>query len=410
MKITKYFKNLFSIERNSLHCIIRLFGAKIKIKVKFKIDLKIYDYDIEKNKIFIYSSTNSYACNPKYIAEEILKRNLPYQIVWGLHCCDSMQSIPDKIKTVAISNYDEYLKEFASSKILIFNMRANEEINLGLVKKPNQIYINTWHGSLGIKKVGSDINHLKKHVLKSTKIDAEQVDYLISNSDFTSKIHKSSFLGNGKILKIGHPRNDVFFGNLCSVKAKIFQTYKIPAESNVVLYAPTFRDKQYNVDVYDLDTKLLRQALFKRFGGKWVVLMRLHPEFRVLDKKFDFRNDNGCIDVTMYPDMQELLAASDTVITDYSSCIYDFMLTRRPGFIYATDIENYNNNRGFYYPLESTPFPIATDSQRLADNIINFDMEKYHREVEQFLKDKGCIDDGHASERIVDFIEKIINS
>ena len=63
---------------------------------------------------------------------------------------------------------------------------------------------------------------------------------------------------------------------------------------------------------------------------------------------------------------------------------------------------------GFYYPLESTPFPVATNNKELEQNILNFDNEKYQKEIALFLKDKGCIEDGHASERIVDLIEKIM--
>ena len=84
------------------------------------------------------------------------------------------------------------------------------------------------------------------------------------------------------------------------------------------------------------------------------------------------------------------------------------MLTRRPGFIFATDIEMYNNERGFYYPLETTPFPIATTNEELASNILNFDEKKYKSDVEEFLKEKGCIEDGHSSERVVDLIEKLM--
>ena len=118
---------------------------------------------------------------------------------------------------------------------------------------------------------------------------------------------------------------------------------------------------------------------------------------------------DSIIDVTMYQDIQELLASADIAITDYSSCIFDFMLTKKPGFIYATDIEEYNTERGFYYPLEETPFPIARNNEELIQNILNFDNEKYQQKVEKFLKDKGCIEDGHASERVVELIKEIIN-
>ena len=101
--------------------------------------------------------------------------------------------------------------------------------------------------------------------------------------------------------------------------------------------------------------------------------------------------------------------SADAAITDYSSCIFDFLLTKNPGFIYAPDIETYNNERGFYYPLEQTPFPIARNNTELTYNILNFNSNDYNTNVERFLKDKGCIDDGQASARVCDLIDQILN-
>ena len=116
------------------------------------------------------------------------------------------------------------------------------------------------------------------------------------------------------------------------------------------------------------------------------------------------------VDGTYYPDIQELLVSADIVVTDYSSCIFDFMLSRKPGFIYASDIKDFDEMRGFYYPLTSTPFPVSENNEQLQKNISEFDYESYKQKVEDFLKEKGCIEDGHASERVVEFIkEKMIS-
>ena len=79
----------------------------------------------------------------------------------------------------------------------------------------------------------------------------------------------------------------------------------------------------------------LIKTVSEKFGGKWVVMMRLHP--RLVNLMQDFAgNKDFIIDATNYSDIQELMVSSDALITDYSSCIYDFMLSRKPGFIYAT--------------------------------------------------------------------------
>lgn len=149
-------------------------------------------------------------------------------------------------------------------------------------------------------------------------------------------------------------------------------------------------------------------ALKEKFGGDWKILVRMHPNFVRYQNRLIPQNEN-IINVSEYPDIQELLVAADIAITDYSSCIFDFMLSRKPGFIYASDIKEFDNDRGFYYPLTSTPFPVATHNEELRKNILNFDYETYKIKVEEFLKDKGCMEDGHASERTVDLIEQIMN-
>ena len=169
---------------------------------------------------------------------------------------------------------------------------------------------------------------------------------------------------------------------------------------------PSFRDSG-NIDCYDLEYEKVLKAMEDRFGGDWICLARLHPRTKKYDKELIVESDK-LIDACFYPDIQELLVSSDVAITDYSSCIFDFMLSRKPAFVFATDIKDFNNDRGFYYPLEATPFPIAVNNKELVENVLKFDDEKYQKDITNFLEDKGCMEDGHASERVVDLIEQIM--
>ena len=73
--------------------------------------------------------------------------------------------------------------------------------------------------------------------------------------------------------------------------------------------------------------------------------------------------------------------------------------------MFAVDLEKQNRERGFYYPLETTPFPIGLNSQELCANIRTFDAEKFASDTQAFLASKGCMEDGKASARVVDLIE-----
>ena len=363
---------------------------------------------VEYNKIIFWHHFGSYACNVKYITEEIIKQKLPYDLVWivNQHYDKFKNDFPPNIRTIK-SDTPEATQEYATAKIWFASERQTAHVKNGLFKRPEQIYIQTFHGSLGIKKTGVDRGDLPRRAYKYSKIDAKQIDYLISNGTYTTDFFKRIFWNNGKILETGHPRNDIFFNDNSKIKEKVYQKLNIDPNKKIVMYAPTLREDR-DMTCYTLDYEKVIKAFENKFGGEWILLTRLHPLIMELNENFKVHSD-FIIDATEYSDMQELLVASDALITDYSSCIYDFVLSRKPGFIYATDVKKYDNSRGLYYPLTSTPFPVAENNDQMFDNIMNFNNEKYLKDVESFLVDKGCIDDGHASERVVELIKEIIS-
>ena len=85
-----------------------------------------------------------------------------------------------------------------------------------------------------------------------------------------------------------------------------------------------------------------------------------------------------------------------------------FVLTRNLGFLYTSVIEYYDRERGFYYPLETTPFGASKTEEELFERISNFDQNKYNKEVDKFLKDRGCYEKGNASVRIVEKIKELM--
>ena len=406
-----FWENIFSVVNDEMDKQICILGFKFRFRNKKKVEqANIYkDLPIENNKIVFRHHFGSYACNVKYITEEILRQKLPYDIVWVVNknILKFLKDFPAGIRLV-MEDTSDAVKEYSTARIWVESERRRSFIKKGLYKRDGQIYIQTFHGSLGIKKTAADRNDLSKKALVISKVDASQIDYLISNGAYTTAFFKRIFWNNGKILETGHPRNDIFFKDTTQVKEKVYNELHIPANKKIVLYAPTFReDKDFSC--YTLDFQRLINALEQKFGGEYVILLRVHPLLINLKDKYitDFRN---IINATDYSDMQELLAAADVVITDYSSCIYDFMLTYKPGFIYATDVKKYDSERGLYYPLSSTPFPVAENNDEMVKNIENFDYEKYKKEVKEFLDGKDCIDDGHASERVVKLIKSIIET
>ncbi len=362
---------------------------------------------IKKDKIvFCNYQGSSYGCNPKYITEEIIAQNLPFDIVWLVKPDFNMpENFPKQVRLVNYYDKKASFKELATAKFWVDNTRKIYFVKKGLRKKRGQFYINTWHGSLGIKKLDADValynddDYWKNMALK----DAAMTDIMISNSDFETEIYRRGLWYKNKIEEFGHPRNDIFFKDRELIKNKVYSFFDIPKEVKIALYTPSFRD-DLRIEPYQLDYAMIRKILEKKTGEKWLILSKFHP--KILYKLKRLINSIDQKDVSIYPDIQELLVSADILISDYSSCMFDYMYTKRPCFVYATDIERYNTERGFYFSLESTPFLIARDNLELANNIENFDINEYNLKVESFLAERKIFDDGNASKRTVELIKQ----
>ena len=139
-------------------------------------------------------------------------------------------------------------------------------------------------------------------------------------------------------------------------------------------------------------------------GCPWKMLIRLHPRLAGKTKKIIPAGDERLINAASYPDMQELALAADIMVSDYSSTITDFMLTRKPAFMYVPDLEYYIKKRGLYFNVDELPFPYSLDNDQLIEQIKTFDSEKYKADVDAFIERIGYLADGHSAERVVDFL------
>lgn len=380
---------------------------KVKNRISCEI-FRIYDFifgknkTIENNKIFIMTFQGNYTCNPKALVEYIIENKLPYKIVWAVREDDlkHLNEFPADIQLVK-RNSLKFYKEISTSKIIIDN--STNYIYLKAKKRDGQYIIQTWHGSMGFKKIEPSSFQDKDWVNKAMKLDKYN-DYILVNSSFEEDVFRNSFWKTTEFLKVGHPRNDIFFDKkkMNYFSKTLREKYNLEKNTKIVLYAPTFRENISPND-YNIDYNKLHDALVKRFGGKWVIFVRFH--FRMNYLKIE--NNEHVINVTDYPDMQELLCACDIGITDYSSWLCDFVLTKKPGFLYTYDINKYVDERGFYYPLSSSPFKVCNNNDELCNNIINYNEKDYLKDVNEYLKRLGCYEEGKACEKTIELIEQL---
>jgi CDP-glycerol glycerophosphotransferase len=103
--------------------------------------------------------------------------------------------------------------------------------------------------------------------------------------------------------------------------------------------------------------------------------------------------------------MQALLIASDALITDYSSVMFDFMLLDRPCFIYAPDYGEYvKKERNTYFKIDELPFEVCTDNASLTVAIRDFDSALYCDSLQQFKDRIGSFECGTASQKIIEWM------
>ena len=361
---------------------------------------------VKRNKVLFVTSSGSCACNPKYVARELARRRPDVDIVWLLSdaAYRGCGGRPDTGRAVRRWTWAAY-RELATAHVLVEN--AHELAARGNpAKRRGQFVMNTWHGSLGIKRLDSGAGASDR-----SRSAASAMDVLLSNSDFDDAVFSSCHLAAAPRLRTGHPRNDVFFLSgveKAEIRRRVFAALGLEEDTRLALFAPTFRENALSAGSCAYDFAAWRASLERRFGGKWAVAMRLHPlDARALAEGL-ISFPQGVLDATGFADIQDILVAADAGITDYSSWIYDYLLGGRPGFIFAPDKAQYDGERGFYYPLEATPFPVAETNAGLCANIETFDAAKYARAAAAFLREKNCMDDGKASSRAVDMIEKWI--
>ncbi len=357
---------------------------------------------IDNNKIVVDNfNGNGYGDSPKYIVEELLKRNAKYDIVWVLNekNYSKKDTLPSSVRSVLYGS-KEWIYEQCTSKIWIDNVRKCYFLR----KRKGQIYIQTWHGGLGVKQIEKDAEStLSSKYIKYAKKDSKNIDLLISDSKWETDIFKKCFWYDGQIIESGIPRSDVLFDAFRKAKINKNMNKKFLLDDNVikVLYAPTFR-KDLNMDAYQCDFEKIVRAFEKKLGKNVVILIKLHPNVIHLKDQFDY--SDKIIDANDISDTQELEIYSDIIISDYSSMLFEFLIMNKPAYVYATDFDNYRKERHLYFDLSKLPFPFSKDDNTLIKNIKTFDQDKYLNDIEKFKKGVKPCYDGKASKRIVDWI------
>ncbi len=357
-----------------------------------------------------------YADSPKAIYEAMLQdsRFDDYIFIWSFRPDVEIDvSRFDTERTIFIKRgRQEYFQALATAKYIIINTRLPEYV----YPKEEQIYVQCWHGT-PLKKLGADVAIETANALNTTSelawrfaIDSQKWTYMLSASPFVTEHLTSAFsLPEDRkasvVLEVGDPGNDALVKakNNPQITEVMRQRLGVPAGKKALLYAPTWRDDSYKAgEGYTLDYLLDFDYLYEHLGKEWAVLFRPHY---YIANTFDFEKYDGfVIDVSKVDDINDCMIASDVLVTDYSSVMFDYCNTGKPLLLYVPDLEHYSGDvRDFYFDIHDVPGVLCTTTVELSDALgqIESYFEHYGDEYKLFIDEFCPCDDGRSAQRLL---------
>ncbi|MGW3496903.1 bifunctional glycosyltransferase/CDP-glycerol:glycerophosphate glycerophosphotransferase [Streptomyces sp. NPDC001020] len=334
-----------------------------------------------------------YTCNPAAIHAKA-RELAPHIRAVFLVERDAVNSVPKDVEHAVIGSR-AYWEVLARAKYLVNNANFAD----GVVKRPGSVHLQTQHGT-PLKKMGVDQSTYPVVAAASgsfTKLLArmDRWDYNLSSNQHSTHMWERAFPGSYETLEYGYPRNDVFYTATAEDVARIRRELGVPDGRKALLYAPTHRD--YSTG---FDTRLDLEAFCEAIGDDYVVLLRAHYFY---DRGTAVGTDR-IIDVTRHRSTEDVCLASDALITDYSSVMFDYANLDRPIVVYADDWEVYRETRGVYFDLtQAPPGRLARTPEELAAVFRDGSYaDRSAAALRAAFRERFCLfDDGRAAERVV---------
>lgn len=382
-------KKIKDIIKYALALLIRAFWKISGIFLPIKKNLIVFDSFVGKQ----------YSCNPRAIYEYLCKNaDSDTEFVWAFREPDKFRFLEKKPNT-KIVKYHSFIHQyyFYRAGTIVFNWKKTYD----LPTRKGQLIIQTWHGGGCYKKAGNEIKENSRlHTAIMQKETNTATHYISSSKYFSENVIRKQQGFKGKIISTGMPRNDVLVVQDRAKAGKIRKNLGIPADSFVIMYAPTYRDSIIDQNFDSLDFQEVSEAVKKRFGKEVIFIYRGHHY------NTSSSSAENVIDMTDYFDMQDLLLISDMLISDYSSSIWDYSFTYRPCFLYTPDLEKYIEGRGLDEDIYTWGFPVSLSNDELKKQILEFDGKSHIKNMKKHHDKLGSFEKGTASERIGRFIIK----
>lgn len=319
---------------------------------------------IKKNRILFSSmSGDIYGGSPKAIYEAIREKyGDKYTYVWAFthpEKYDDPSIVKVKIDTI------RYFREASRCRIWITDVNIERGLSF---KKRRQYYVNTWHGT-----------GFKAGIPKRKDYDFRKVDLFTPDGQYLVDVFVKYFRespDSKNILLVGRPREDELIGDVERNTLEAKQEMNLLGKK-VVLYAPTFREPKQKAS-FSFDSRKVLDNL----GEEYIILYHGH---HFADGQFKLEFGERLIDATKVENINKLYLASDILVSDYSSCMVDFMLLKRPVIAYVPDYEEYRDVRGLIFDFApSYPGGVCRNEEELVSAIKKAGLSPTIAELEEY--------------------------
>lgn len=329
----------------------RIFVSTLSLGVRMlslgkpiKKDLVLFTSDIGK----------SYSGSPRAIYEEMVANGIAsqYDIVWAFNEPEKYQDIGSRIV-----KHDSLAYFSIARQAKYWITDVNIERGLKFKRKETQ-YLNTWHGS-SIKTLGRDIHGRIYY-------DCSSIDWMCVNSEYDVRTFSRAFgMADRRFIRTGLPKNDYLWAHKGDDSTIYKKKLGLPEDKKVLLYAPTWRDSQDGGKTYSIAPPINLEKWKSKLGESCVLVFRMHP---LTQQAMGFEKSDFLYDYSSYNPLNDLLLASDLLITDYSSLAFDYSILERPVLCFGYDSETYSRIRGLYIdPIELFPSGVQRNEDELLD-------------------------------------------
>lgn len=307
-------------------------------------------------------------------------------------------------KTPQEMNRDE-IREFsricAESKTIVLDEYTPQIHYFPL--KPEISVIQLWHACGAFKTFG--FTRLAKPMgsPQMTKMH-RNYDAVTVSSTYCTSCHSEGFgISTDCIKPTGIPRTDVFFDETYKTKMQenFYEEHPTWKDKKIIMFAPTFRGMTREEAFYPMERFCVADVL-DALGEEYAMIIKHHP-FVTKKQPVPEAYQDRVLDMSDSTELNDLMFVCDLIITDYSSLIFEASLLKIPMLFYVFDLEEYIEERDFYFDLKlMSPGKLVYTQQELIDAVKNQDygLDRMEEFTELFFDNP----DGKASERVAKLI------